>query len=129
MSWPIMLVYAGLVTASVAAATYGVWAVRWARRKAWLLAVLNGLIALAGVALIFDHLLNLSDPLFTELRLRRVPRGLLFIDVVFLLPAITRLLELKRDKRRDAVRQVIERGIQAQREANRADEDSPPTDE
>ena len=50
-------------------------------------------------------------------------------EIVFLLPAITRLLELKRDKRRDAVRQVIERGITAQREANRADEDSPPTDE
>lgn len=129
MSWPIMFVYAGLVTASVAAASYGVWAVRWTRRKAWLLAALNGLIALAGVALILGHLLNLSEPLLTEVRLRRVPRGLLFIDVVFLLPAITRLLELRRDKRRDAVRLVIERGIQAQREASGADEDSPPTDE
>lgn len=116
MSWPLAYLYAGLVAASVAAASYGVWSARWARRGAILLSVLNGLIALVGVLLILVHLWGLTTPTLTELRIRRVPYYVLFTDLLFLLPAVTRLLELRRDKRRDATRSVIQETIIAARD-------------
>lgn len=115
-SWPLAYLYLGLVAASVAAATYGVWTARWIRRGAPFLALLNGLIAVAGIALILAHLLSLSEPIITSIRIRRTPSPLLWGDILILLPAVTRLLELRRDKKRDAVRAAIVEGIKAKRD-------------
>lgn len=115
MSWPLLYLYAGLVAASVAAASYGVWSIRWAKKSEWLLSLLNGLIAVVGVALVIAHLLSLTEPILSSIRLQRTPAPLLWGDILLILPAMSRLFELRRDKTRDALREVISEQIKSTR--------------
>lgn len=90
-----LLIAANLAAGSFAATVYALIAARWVRRGTRTLAILNALVAAGGVAVALGYAWLLWDG--------TAPRpGLPLLGFVFLLPSITRFIELQREERRDA---------------------------
>lgn len=90
-----VLLALNIAAGSFAATVYALIAARWVRRDSKTLAVLNALVAAGGVAVAFGYAWLLID--------QTAPRpGLPLLGLVFVLPAVTRFIELQREERRDA---------------------------
>lgn len=96
-----LLLIINLSAGATAATIYGLWAARWWHRKARLLALLNALVAIAAIVFTVGYAILLT---------RAAPHAdvALFgfrpaLSLVLVLPAVARLLELRRDERREAV--------------------------
>lgn len=98
-----LLLALNIVAATSAATVYGLWAAKWLNRNAPGLALLNALVALVagGVGVVYLLLLLTGDESHTQ-PLRAI------VSLMLLLPAIARMLELRRDERREAVAQQLE---------------------
>lgn len=90
-----LLLALNLAAGSFAATVYALIAARWVMRGSKPLAALNALVAAGGVAVALGYAWLLWDA--------TAPRpGLPLLGLVFLLPSITRFIELQREERRDA---------------------------
>lgn len=96
-----------LLAATTAATIYSLWSLKWWRRGAWGLAGLNLLIGLTsvGVAIAYATLIVGQDSDDLQLGLRSL------VPLMLLLPAITRLAEMRRDERREEVARSLHRKL------------------
>ena len=97
------LVLLNIMAGTTAATVYALWATKWAQRHSPGLATLNALVALtaAGIALTYTlFLLTGNEDSLTPLRA--------VVSLALILPAITRMFELRREDRREAVAQRLE---------------------
>lgn len=97
------LILLNIMAGTTAATVYALWATKWAQRHSPGLATLNALVALtaAGIALTYTlFLLTGNEDSLTPLRA--------VVSLALILPAITRMFELRREDRREAVAQRLE---------------------
>ena len=110
---PVLNVIAG----SLAGAAYGLWALKWAQRRAWLLAALNLLVGVIALGFAVGYALILVDH-------QHAPQPALvfrpFIPLLLLVPAVARWLELRRDEYREAYATALVRQID-RRQRDRGD--------
>ena len=112
-----LLLVLNVIAGSLAGAAYGLWALKWAQRRAWLLAALNltiGIIALGfavGYALILIDHAHQPQP---ALAFRPL------LPLLLLVPAVARWLELRRDEYREAYATALARQID-RRQRDRGD--------
>lgn len=97
------LVLLNIMAGTTAATVYALWASKWWGRHSPGLALLNAAVALvaAGIALTYTlFLLTGNEDALAPLRA--------VVSLALLLPAITRMFELRREDRREAVAQRLE---------------------
>ena len=101
---PVMvLIILNILAGTTAASVYALWATKWAQRNSPGLATMNALIALvaAGIAITYAIVLITGDDDHV--------RGLrAIVSIALLTPALTRMLELRRDERREAYAERLE---------------------
>lgn len=92
-----------VIAGTTAATIYALWTVKWAQRRCAFLAVMNAVVAIdaALVAASYALLLATGDAKYLQ-----VLRSL--VSVVILMPAATRLLEMHREQKREAVAGLLE---------------------
>ena len=104
-----LLLLINLAAGSTAATVYAFWAVRWARRRRPLLALVNAAVALTALAVAIGYtVIFVSQE--QEHVVRYVQTNTLrpLYSVVLLLPALARWLELRRDARREAFARALD---------------------
>lgn len=96
-----------ILAATTAATIYALWSLKWWHRGAWGLAGLNLLIGLTsvGVAIAYAALIVGQDSPDLQRGLRSL------VPLLLLLPAITRLAEMRRDERREEVAKSLHRRL------------------
>ena len=104
-----LLLLINLAAGSTAVTVYAFWAIRWARRRRPLLALINAAVALSALAVAIGYLAVFASQ-EQEHVLRYVQANTLppLYSVVLLLPALARWLELRRDERREAFARALD---------------------
>ena len=103
-----LLLVLNIAAGSLAAAAYGLWALKWAQRHAWLLAALNLLVGIIALGFAIGYALILID------HARQPQPALAFrplIPLLLLVPAVARWLELRHDEYREAYASALARQI------------------
>ncbi len=97
------LIILNILAGTTAASVYALWAAKWATRNSPGLAVMNGIVALVAAAIAVTYAVVLITGNDDHVRgLRAV------VSLALLTPALTRMLELRRDERREAVAKQLE---------------------
>lgn len=96
-----------ILAGTAAAAVYGLWAWKWSVRNCKLLAALNFMIAAIASVTAFAYALMLmaGDTNLLGTSLRPI------VSIALIFPAVTRMLELRRDTQREAVARQLKRAL------------------
>lgn len=103
-----LLLVLNVIAGAAAGAAYGLWALKWAQRRAWTLAILNFVVGVIALGFAVGYALILVDH-------AHQPQPALvfrpFIPPLLLVPAVARWLELRRDEYREAYATALARQI------------------
>lgn len=97
------LIILNTLAGTTAASVYTLWATKWAQRNSPGLAAMNALIAVVAAGIAITYAIALITGNDTHVRGLRA-----IVGIALLTPALTRMLELRRDERREAYAEQLE---------------------
>ncbi len=103
-----LLLMVNIIAGTTASAIYALWAVKWWQRGCRFLGVLNAIVALDAALVATTYALVLATG---DVKYLLVLRTL--VSLVILMPAVTRLFEMRREARREAVAGHLEQQLRS----------------
>ena len=107
-----LVLYLNIAAGAAAATIYGIWGLKWARRRVHLLAALNLVAMLASLGFVAGYAAVMLDALAHAETVRVGFRHL--GPIILLAPAVARFIELRRDELQEAKATTFRRELRGE---------------